>query len=393
MDRTEFRKRVLRAFGAGDSVLDELLHYNENVFNQDCISSKLELPLSDEPFLSAWERYCAEAEPGRILEYLRDRLVQLRFPIRRGVSSSEAYRMAVLKGIQDEGTRDEEGLALTRPEALRLFLHSSPAGRLPILVPSGRNDFVCLIQALTAKNEPEHVPDSMGAAIVSGYNNWDRFNALRQRWESEHPDDFLGLEWAGELRRIIPRKELYQDRFVIVGDGFYSNVSPTDMGLSDDAWRRASLLLRTEHECTHYFTLRLFGSMRNRLLDEVLADFMGLTAAMGSFRSEWFLRFVGLELFPLYRKGGRLENYRGDPPLSEEAFRILQSLTVSLSLNLERFEEAQRQEMGSGRGRALALMALTFLSVEELASDEAPQLLQDALQRAETLLSKGTPLR
>lgn len=393
MDRTEFRRKVLGAFGAGNSVQDELLSYNESAFDNDSIDFPLELPLPDEPFVPAWERYCAEAEQGRIFEYLRGRLVQLKLPIRAGISSSETYRKITLKGIWDDEARIEKGITLDRPESLRLFLHSGPAGRIGVLVPSGREDFVRLIQALSAKNEPERVPDSMGAAIVSGYNNWDRLNAIRERWESEHSNDFLGLEWAEEFNRVIARKELYQDRFIIISDGPYSNVSAEDLSLSDDEWRRMSLLIRTEHEFTHYFTLRLFGSMRNRLLDEVLADFMGITTAAGSFHSEWFLRYVGLEAFPRYRKGGRLENYRGNPPLSEKAFTVLQSMTVSLALNLEHFERSHRREMASIHGRAMILTALTCLTVEELASEEAPALLDNAVRRAKALLSKETEMR
>lgn len=387
MDRTKLRRKVLRSFGASGSVLEELLRYNQNSFDHDSIDLKLKLPLPDEPFIPVWERYCAEAQPGRIFEYLKDRLVELRFPIKKGISSSKPYRTAVLKGILEESEGAREGLFLSCPKALRLFLHSGPAGRIPILVPSGRDDFARLIQALTARNEPENVPDSMGAAIVCGYNNWDRLKSIQMQWESEHPDDFLGLGWAEEFNRIIPRKELYQDRFIIVSDSPYSNVGAKEMGLSEDDWKRISLLIRIEHECTHYFTLRLFGSMKNLLFDEVLADFTGISAAVGSFRSEWLLRFLGLEAFPLYRKGGRLENYRGDPPLSDEAFRILQALAVNLSLNLECFERSYRRETGAGRGRELILTALTFLTVEEIASNEAKSFLKDAIKRAKTFLS------
>jgi len=66
--------------------------------------------------------------------------------------------------------------------------------------------------------------------------------------------------------------------------------------------------------------------MRNNLLDEVIADYFGITAACGRFRADWLLRFFGLESYPRYRAGGRLEHYRGDPPLSDAAFLVLQRL-------------------------------------------------------------------
>ena len=88
----------------------------------------------------------------------------------------------------------------------------------------------------------------------------------------------------------MPQRGLYQDRFLILSTGPYSNVAAREVGLSDSRWRETSTAIRLEHECTHYFTLRVFGSMRNNLLDELIADFMGITAADGRYRSDWFLR-------------------------------------------------------------------------------------------------------
>jgi len=74
------------------------------------------------------------------------------------------------------------------------------------------------------------------------------------------------------------------------------------MGMDESTWHSLSLIIRLSHECTHYFTRRLFGSMRNNLLDELIADYQGIVAANGGrYRADWFLRFVGLESFPDYR--------------------------------------------------------------------------------------------
>jgi hypothetical protein len=105
--------------------------------------------------------------------------------------------------------------------------------------------------------------------------------------------------------------------------------------------------------------------MRNNLIDELIADYRGLIAATGRYRADWFLRFMGLESFPNYREGGRLQNYRGS--LSEESFKILQSLVVSAARNLESFE---RQQTNGIKSTGM-LTTLCCLSLEELASDEA----------------------
>ena len=69
-----------------------------------------------------------------------------------------------------------------------------------------------------------------------------------------------------------------------------------------------------EHECAHYLTKRVTGSMSNNLLDELLADYVGIVAAAGTYRGDWALEFLGLEDYPAYRNGARLQNYRGSPP-------------------------------------------------------------------------------
>jgi hypothetical protein len=88
-----------------------------------------------------------------------------------------------------------------------------------------------------------------------------------------------------------------------------------------------------------------------------------------------------LENFPDYRRGGRLENYRGDPPLSDGALKVLQALVQKAAENLERFDMTHCKIMQTLQGRAVALMALTYLTLEELASDEAMKFLEYALRK------------
>jgi hypothetical protein len=204
--------------------------------------------------------------------------------------------------------------------------------------------------------------------MVSGYNNWSRVGELRRRWEALDPAARETATWGEELQRT-PR-ELYQDRFILLSDGPYSAVPAAELGLDETEWREMSLVIRREHECAHYLTRRLFGSMRNNLLDELIADYAGLVAATGGFRADWFLRFVGLEEFPRYRPGGRLDLYRGKPPLSDGAFRVLQSLVKSAAWNLERFR--------GPREMALTIAALASLRLEDLASEGAEELLNRA---------------
>ncbi|HEV7515766.1 MAG TPA: hypothetical protein VGR07_05645, partial [Thermoanaerobaculia bacterium] len=311
----EFQAAVLRHLGASAEECEELLRYNENVFAITAAGAGA-LPLLDEPFVSCWENWVVEARQHGAFAVLTEHLPQLRFPIREGMSGTAAYRAATLRGVPPAELPAATGLPLPRPELVELALHRSPAGRIPVLTVRGRAEFVALVQALGHRNEPFPVPESQGALMLSGYNNWTRIAGLRREWEAREPAARPG-SWGEEFARLKPQRELYQDRFILLSDGPYSAVPAADLGLDEPAWRALSLAIRRDHECAHYFTRRLFGAMRNNLLDELLADYSGMVAAIGRFRADWFLRFLGLEAFPSLRPGGRLGIYRGKPPLSD----------------------------------------------------------------------------
>lgn len=366
METKEIRANILKAYGANASETEELLAYNENVFNTTTVDLPLIFAIASEPHIATWRKYLTEAKSSSVFEVLKRRLVQLRFPIIEGISQTEIYRAATRKGMILDSIAQVTNFPLKEPEKLQLLIHQSLAGAIPILIAGNRKDFVLLVQALTMQNEPKPVPASMGACMVAGFNNWDRIRQYRQQWEVNHPNCNTQTEWTAEFKKLIPKKELYQDRFIILSQGSYSDVSAQDVGLCDEEWLQISLKIRLEHECTHYFTRRIFNCMRNNLIDELIADYKGIVSAIGGYRADWFLRFMGLESFPNYREGGRLQNYRGS--LSEGSFKILQVLIFSAAKNLESFE---RQQQKNKINPIVMLIALCSLTLEELASDEA----------------------
>ena len=379
MKTEELRKDVLVSLGAGSSEIDELTAYNQNIFDHAGVRAPLTFPLPDEPFAAAWERYLAEAGEKGVFACLKERLVQLCFPIQEGISQTEDYKSATRRGVSTSKMSGATGLILEEPGKLELVLHQSPAGRIPLIITREREDFVSLVRALTVRNEPESVPESMGACTVAGYNNWGRIRQYRKDWEKKSPSQRSEEDWKTEFKTIIPRKELYRDRFIILSDGPYSAVQAEQMEISEDKWRDLSLIIRRDHECAHYFTRRVFSSMKNNLIDELIADYMGIVGAAGHFRADWFLRFVGLESFPQYREGARLQNYRGSPPLSDGAFKVLQALVKNAAENVERFDAEHSEAVHSPEGKSRILMALTYLTLEELASGGATVLMLEAL--------------
>jgi hypothetical protein len=335
--RTELRRHILLRMGADAAQAGELLLYNENAFE---FPDELALPLPDERFVAVWQEFSARCARDGSIAFLAQHLPQLRFPVVEGVSSTPDYLAATRKGVQTPFK-----CHLRAPERCRIVIHPTAAGHIPLIITEVREDFVYLVQSLTKRNEPVPIPASMGACMVAGYNNWYRVEMLRrQGWD---------------MQRIIPQKDLYQDRFIILSDGPYSNVAAADLGLEEIEWRNASLVIRREHECAHYFTRRVFSSMRNNLLDEMIADYCGIVAACGAFRKDWFLAFLGLSDYPLYREGSRLENYRGDPPLSDGAFAVLQRLVYEAAGHLESFTHGP-----------VPLMTLARYTMEEIAAGE-----------------------
>lgn len=356
---------VLRKHGAANAEIDELLRYTEPAFDLTGAADR-RFPLDDEPFLATWTDYEAEAAQRGVWPCLRDKLVQLRFPIADGMSRSTAYRAATRRGDLSDAPRPTDGLCLRSPNKLRLILHRTPAGRIPVLIAEEREDFVALLRALVHRNEPHPIPAAQGACLVGSYNNWNRVHRLRAHWRFRRPHA-TAAEWHAEFQALVPRKELYQDSFILLSAGPYSGVSGNDLGMAESSWRHMSLRIRLEHECAHYFTRRVLGSMSNSLHDELIADYVGLTVATGYFRTEWFLRFMGVDQQSAIRPDGRLHAYRGKPPLSKGAFRVLQRIVWSAAYGVNVLDPIPTRSSPHTQRLANGILSLANETVESLA--------------------------
>jgi hypothetical protein len=386
LSRTELRTNVLFAYGANLKVAQELLAYNDTRFDHTAFHTGGRFALADELHVETWREYAAQAASDGAWATLRRRLPQLSFPIRAGISQSETYLNATRRGIGVGGMAEAEGLTLQAPQLLRLEIHPTPAGAVPLLHTGCREDFVALIQALTRSNEPAPIPPSLGAMLVAGYVNWDRIRRLREQWEREREGtaDTSESAWMEELRtQIKPHRHLYQDTFILLTDTPYSGVPAGALGLTEAEWRAISVRIRVAHETTHYLTRRLFGSARNNILDELIADYAGIVAGCGHYRADWFLRFMGLEAFPTYRDSGRLSYYRGQPPLSDVAFGLLQKLVKAAAENLERFDREHGRSARGAEAHIGLLATLTQLTLEELALPDASDRIARRLHAAD----------
>jgi hypothetical protein len=187
--------------------------------------------------------------------------------------------------------------------------------------------------------------------------------------------------WEHEFAEFKRHRELYQDRFIIVGTGPYSGIDAAGSGFDETGWLNASHGIRLEHECTHYFSLRAFGSLRHDLLEELAADFVGLVRTLGEYRLDLALRFLGLEGYPRYRPGGRLEVYRGDPPLSEPTFELLQRTAWTGCQNLSRLASERASRLADPAELAHVAAGLTALPLAALVTHRLPVLVAEVIDR------------
>jgi hypothetical protein len=380
------REAVLRSLGGDAAAIEEVARYCDTKFAEVRPAPPV-FPLEEEPHVADWRRYAAEAN-GRAFDYLRERIAQLRIPVRDGISKLPAYADVTLRGqLFDAAAFGGDELKLAHPREMSLFIHEHPAGALPVLVAADRGDFETLVRALAWRGEPRPISPAVNAQIVTGFVNWDRMRRHRAAWAIQIDPGMVDALWPVEMSRVAAtEKWRYQDRFIITGVRAYSSATPAQLGLDmpEAEWLERSTTLRVEHEFTHYATHRVYGAMSLNLLDETIADFMGMTYALGRFRAAWFLTFLGLEAWPALREDGRMKTYAAE--LSPPAFDLLAALVTRAAARLE--EIGERFYDASRRGRFL--LALASLTLELLASEDASTLFADAYAAAGRL-TEATP--
>lgn len=365
------------------SLEEELKRSLELHFDPSLFSGLQKLPPPDEGHVAIWRRWENEAHEEGVFPVLQRYLPQLRFPVREGMSRDPDYRRATLQGQDPSTLAAATGLAIEDPSAIELTLYPSVAGTIPLLIVRRRPEFLALVRALGKRNEPVPLPDSMGALMIAGFNNWNRLEALRRDFEAAKAENRQAGTWSEAFARIKEKPELYQDRFILLSDGPYSAVPAAELGLDDATWRAKSLILRRDHECAHYATRRLFGSMRNHLHDELIADYCGIVAAVGHFRADWFLRFVGLDQ-DTPREGARALIYRCVPPLSDAAFEIFCGYVRAAARQVEVFDHQLfgKTSERSLQDRLAGLLALVSLRLDEMAAPSAAERLAEAATTA-----------
>ena len=321
------------------------------------------------PDTAFWGKYIEENSEGNIpFKKLRECYPQLNFPIEEGIEKNPVYRDATLKG---SFIQSDFALKLNNEPDINIKIFKNIAYDIPVItVPDGA-DFETLIQSLIYKNNPANIPKSMGATLISGINNWKKLNNLKQNHEEKNSS----ISWNEEFsRNILPNTHLYKDKIILLSTKPYSNVDAEKFNLNKEEWRKISLHIRLEHECVHLYTLKKYGSAANNLHDELIADYIGIIASAGSYQKEWMLTFMGLENFPEYRKGARLENYLDGMNLSENEFLKLTEIIRNAIENIAGFD-ARVGILRSESDKKLRIEALCETDLLQISSSIGMRLL------------------
>lgn len=246
-----------------------------------------------------------------ILYTLAKRYPQVYLPIEKGISKSEEYRNTCLKG---EKSKRELLFSFNPKDKLETI--NTIAGDVEVLTMYDRKDFEHIIRSIAYRGEPEDIPNSTGAMALFGLNNWEKVRA--------------GLD-------------NYKDSFIILSTGNYSNVTKEDVKnatdneliLSDEEWTEKSIIIRKYHELTHFVMRKIYPDNIKPIRDEIIADCVGLICAFNKLDLRLLKLFLGLES-DIYRKGGRLENYKG---FDEKCISDVISLIKNIVSILTKYED------------------------------------------------------
>ncbi len=359
-------------------VSDELRNYFLNKFRSgETLKQHSSL---NEPYIESWKGYALRFQPEEAFHLLRMCYPQFNFPIQQGINKTQAYVDVVLKG-KPFSEINRIAPPLVKPEQLTFSIYESIAGKVPVLTVADDEDFVKVIQCLLYKNNPATVPRSMGAMLANGVNNWDRIKALKTKWVRNNSLETWGHEFS---KNVLPNPGLYKDKLIILGTKPYSAVDANCLGLNEREWADLSYKIRLEHECVHLYTLNYYGCASNNLHDELVADYIGIAKAAGEYRKEWMLTFMGLEEYPTYRKGARLENYLKDTSLTSGNFSQLISVIKRAIDNISKFDIALGT-IYSERDQLSRIYALCKVDLLDISSRSGKKLL---IEEYSTLMSK-----
>lgn len=237
---------------------------------------------------------------------------------------SEIHDGNINEVINERIPHGAEEVKLRSPQKVSIEIYSSIAGNIPVIYAKDEEDFYEIVKKLIYKGMPAPNIEKTGASFAYGKSN----------------------------------------RFIILSNKPYSNIPAEKLDLEDEQWREYSVIIRREHECTHYFTKRFLGSSQNNLHDELIADFTGIMCAVGEFKAKWFLAGMGIDMYPEKQEIGRFPVYTAK--LSEKAAEIMKKVIIKVANNIEKWSKQESVKKMTRNERAIFLCSNSLLDLYNL---------------------------
>ena len=314
---------------------------------KDADASWPDLPFTTEPRVRWWETWLEGRDAAECWDDLRLILPQLLLQPGNDVRNSDAYQRLVMKGEPADADDLKRAPVLHDPSGVTISIAQHPTGAVPVMCFRNHEDFVLAVRCLAHRCEAVPVPPTVHAQAISGLIHWGLIRELDMQTRCQ---------------------------ILLMHRAPYSSLSAkTIPGQPEtDRWIELSQTWRLEHELTHIACRRLVGEMRINLYDEIVADAMGMIAALGHFDADLFRRGLGLSLDGIPDAEARANVYVTalDPEQHHQAFR----LTLKRAGELERLLNEQlwpKHAMGLLRRlvRGQLSQPLTGVAGSELCSD------------------------
>ena len=225
-----------------------------------------------------------------------------------GEAGEKLYPDIVLRG-QHAPTRSLDHFHGTKKD--NCVDRSTPAGKVRVLTLYDRSDFETFLQIMAEACRKTAIPATQGAVILDGVINHRRIEQHKEAFyraaqEAGMPEPSW-FQWEIEKARFMQDKANYTDALIVLSVGPYSAVPARRAGFEESEWLTLSHTIREYHECTHFVCRRLWPDKKDAIWDEIVADAVGLLAALGKYDMRLAKLALGIEDGRYV--GGRLENY------------------------------------------------------------------------------------
>lgn len=227
----------------------------------------------------------------------------------------------IVKALNEGLEHGKDDIVLEKPDKVKIEIYNSVAGNIPVIYAFNEPDFYELVTKIIHKGKKMPNLEKTGASFAFGLTN----------------------------------------KFIILSNKPYSNIEAQKLGLDEQTWKDYSILIRREHECTHYFTKRFLGSSRNNLHDELVADFAGILSASGEYHANWFLVGMGLDEYPKEQDFGRFPVYTVG--LSDKAKDVLKKIIIKVANNVEKWSKEEKTKSMSRNEKILFLCSKSLLDL------------------------------